>query len=134
MIISLIFSTDVKHVRTEGGKPTGGNPPEQGGNFRDRERDRSPLRRTRDFDMPDMRSGSGGREPDLMMRSGAQHRDMDNRGPRDFDGRDWNARDQRLDLEPYPPVDPYVMDRERDSMHPRDSFYPPMNEHRGQFA
>jgi len=130
----------VKHVRTEGGKPAGPGQPEQGGNFRDRERERSPLRRPREFDMPDMRGGSGGgREPDLMMRPGGgpQHRDLDNRGPRDFDGRDWNARDQRHDqhMDPYPPADPYMMERERDTMHQRDQqFYPPVNDHRGQFG
>ena len=58
----------MKHVRTEGGKPAGPGQPEQGGNFRDRERERSPLRRPREFDMPDIRGG--GREPDLMMRPG----------------------------------------------------------------
>ena len=99
-------------------------------------RDRSPIRR-REFDMP-MRGREGdmplrGRDGDMMMRGGPPHRDMD-RPSRDFDGRDqrdW-GRDQLDMMDPYH-GSPYNMDRERD-MHQRESFIPPLADHRGNFG
>lgn len=113
-----------------GGGSVGGGP--DPGNYRDR----SPIRR-REFDMP-MRGREPdmpprGRDPEMLMRGGPPHRDLD-RPSRDFDGReqrDW-GRDQMDMMDPYH-GDPYGMERERD-MHPRDSFIPPLGDHRGNFG
>lgn len=115
---------------TGGGGSVGGGIPDPG-SFRER----SPLRR-REFDMP-MRGREPdmpprGRDPEMLMRGGPPHRDLD-RPSRDFDGRDqrdW-GRDQMDMMDPY--HGEYGMEHERD-MHPRDSFIPPLGDHRGNFG